>query len=246
MFKTCTKCKQSFPESEYTKSSSRKDGLSAWCRPCSKNACRKYRETLGSDKKAAAQEYQKEYRKNNIEKLKAYRKAHYAENRDRYLFEASGWAVKNPERRREVCRAYRESNQSALVNTRKKYRISRIDCPDYITRRACQSMLHRVLRLTGQDKEDRTEAMLGYTRSELVYSIERQFQEGMRWDNHGEWHIDHIIPVSELLRLGIKNPKRINALSNLRPLWAEANMKKHSRFELCHSDVVFLKASDCQ
>ena len=25
--------------------------------------------------------------------------------------------------------------------------------------------------------------------------IEQQFTEGMLWDNHGEWHIDHKIPL---------------------------------------------------
>lgn len=31
---------------------------------------------------------------------------------------------------------------------------------------------------------------------EFKNHIENLFLEGMSWDNHGEWHIDHIIPVS--------------------------------------------------
>ena len=26
--------------------------------------------------------------------------------------------------------------------------------------------------------------------------IENQFIEGMTWENHGDWHVDHIIPCS--------------------------------------------------
>jgi hypothetical protein len=40
----------------------------------------------------------------------------------------------------------------------------------------------------------------------------------MTWDNYGEWHIDHIKPVSSFDK---DTPQSIvNALSNLQPLWA--------------------------
>jgi len=62
--------------------------------------------------------------------------------------------------------------------------------------------------------------------------MERLFQDGMSWGNHGEWHVDHIIPVSEMVRLGVTCPKKINALSNLRPVWAEDNLRKNDGFDL--------------
>jgi hypothetical protein len=40
----------------------------------------------------------------------------------------------------------------------------------------------------------------------------------MTWDNHGEWHIDHIKMVCEFDKT--THPSIVNALSNLRPLWA--------------------------
>jgi hypothetical protein len=40
----------------------------------------------------------------------------------------------------------------------------------------------------------------------------------MSWDNHGQWHIDHIKDVS--LFLDNTEPRVVNALSNLRPMWA--------------------------
>ncbi|AVH85447.1 hypothetical protein Rostov1_00057 [Vibrio phage Rostov-1] len=51
----------------------------------------------------------------------------------------------------------------------------------------------------------------------------------MSWDNWGEWHIDHIKPVAQFKREGITDPKIINALSNLQPLWAEENLKKSDK-----------------
>jgi len=46
----------------------------------------------------------------------------------------------------------------------------------------------------------------------------------MCWDNYGDWHIDHIIPVSyfdENTPVSV-----INALSNLQPLWKLDNLSK--------------------
>jgi hypothetical protein len=49
----------------------------------------------------------------------------------------------------------------------------------------------------------------------------------MSWDNHGEWHIDHIIPASKF----DKTEKLciINSLLNLQPLWAVDNLKKSNK-----------------
>ena len=45
----------------------------------------------------------------------------------------------------------------------------------------------------------------------------------MYWENHGEWHIDHIRPVSSFTE---KDMHLMNHISNLQPLWAEDNLLK--------------------
>lgn len=48
----------------------------------------------------------------------------------------------------------------------------------------------------------------------------------MTWENHGEWHIDHIKPLTP------KNPIPLDELirrlhyTNLQPLWAHENISK--------------------
>ncbi len=50
----------------------------------------------------------------------------------------------------------------------------------------------------------------------------------MTWENHGEWHIDHIIPISwgktesEVIEL--------NHYTNFQPLWAKDNLSKGNRW----------------
>lgn len=55
----------------------------------------------------------------------------------------------------------------------------------------------------------------------------------MSWEAHarGEIHIDHIVPVSKLVSDGETDPAVINALSNLRPMWAADNLAKGAKQE---------------
>jgi len=68
----------------------------------------------------------------------------------------------------------------------------------------------------------------GYTVNVLRSHIEALFEEGMTWDNYGEWHIDHIKPVSAF-DFTLKTDLEFIAcwqLSNLQPLWAKDNLTK--------------------
>jgi hypothetical protein len=49
----------------------------------------------------------------------------------------------------------------------------------------------------------------------------------MSWENWDEWHIDHIIPISKFEKE--TDPKIVNSLSNLQPLWASDNIRKSNR-----------------
>lgn len=74
-------------------------------------------------------------------------------------------------------------------------------------------------------------ALLEYDIDDLKNHLEKQFQTGMTWENFGQWHIDHKIPLSVF---NYTTPddldfKRAWALSNLQPLWAQDNLVKHTR-----------------
>ena len=69
---------------------------------------------------------------------------------------------------------------------------------------------------------------LSWTKEELEQHLVSQFTEGMTLDNYGEWHIDHIIPQSNLLYDSMDHPnfQKCWALENLQPLWAIDNIRK--------------------
>lgn len=75
--------------------------------------------------------------------------------------------------------------------------------------------------------------VLGYSKEELISHIVAQFKEEMTLENYGEWHIDHIKPVSkfEFEKTSDKEFKECFALENLQPMWAKDNMSKGSKWE---------------
>lgn len=79
-----------------------------------------------------------------------------------------------------------------------------------------------------------TQRLLGYSIDELRVHLERQFLPDMNWSNFGKWHIDHIVPLASFTITGSDDPelRRAWALTNLRPLWAEDNIRKGSRIEV--------------
>ena len=73
--------------------------------------------------------------------------------------------------------------------------------------------------------------LVNYTIETLKKHLERQFTEGMAWDNYGEWHIDHKIPVSvfNFTKPEHRDFKRCWALKNLQPMWAKKNIIKSNK-----------------
>ena len=98
--------------------------------------------------------------------------------------------------------------------------------PLYKLTRNLRSRTHDAFKRKGYSKTSKTAEMLGVPYEIAFAHIERQFTKGMTWENHGEWHIDHIIPLasaqteSELIKLC--------HYTNLQPLWAKDNKSKHA------------------
>lgn len=94
----------------------------------------------------------------------------------------------------------------------------------------CRRILYRTIKYLGGNKEFSTIEILGYSPNDLKIYLENLFTDGMNWDNYGEWHVDHIKPISSFEKN--TNPKIINQLSNLQPLWAFDNLSKGSKLNL--------------
>jgi hypothetical protein len=79
------------------------------------------------------------------------------------------------------------------------------------------------------DKNFSSTKSIGIDKEGLILYMESMFTDGMSWDNYGEWHIDHIKPLSTA-----KTPEDVIELThytNLQPLWASDNLKKGKKYQ---------------
>lgn len=95
-------------------------------------------------------------------------------------------------------------------------------------RKKCYKALESSLIATNKSKIGRTSDMLGYTPNELQEHIINH----SNWKNvkDGDWHIDHIFPITAFLEHDITDIKLINCLDNLQPLSQKENNQKHGKY----------------
>lgn len=79
----------------------------------------------------------------------------------------------------------------------------------------------------GFTKTSKTQAVLGCSWVEFAAHLERQFLPGMTWENRALWHIDHIVPMATAVTEA--DVLALNHFTNLRPMWAVANLKKSGK-----------------
>lgn len=76
-----------------------------------------------------------------------------------------------------------------------------------------------------------TMELVGCSGDELSKHLSSMFLDGMTRENHGEWHIDHIKPISSFDLTDPEQVKRCFHYSNLQPLWAADNIAKSNRLD---------------
>ena len=161
-------------------------------------------------------------------------KKYIAANKDAKRKKNYDYYHANKEKSLEISREYYKKNKEEIIKRQVSYRIDNYETRKLDTtlklKSACYSMLSRVLKSTNINKSSRTKELLGYSTKELKKHLESQFTDGMNWNNHGEWHIDHKTPLSLMISQGITDPSIINALDNLQPMWAKENLSKGNRY----------------
>lgn len=166
-----------------------------------------------SQKQQRAKELRAEYRKNNLEREREMNRQYNAENKE-YLYEKKKeYIAANPDR---VRRWWRNDMDRRLSNPETKlihYQRTRINQA-----------------LRGKGKSKQTLELIGCTAAEFKAHIESQFQEGMSWDNYGEWHVDHIKPCSIFNLLLDRDQEVCFNFRNTQPLWASDNLSKGNKY----------------
>jgi len=203
--KKCSKCELEKDLLEFHKDKNSKDGYYSSCKLC-----------------------KKKYQKSNSHILKINCKKYYYKNRDTLL-------IKNREKY--------YTNQIDVLNYHKNWRYKnkirinerakvidknrRLNDINYKIKKNLRSRLYKTLKRNS--KYGSAISDLGCSLEKFKLWLEMHWQDGMNWDNYGEWHIDHIQPLSSFNLSNKIEFLQANHFSNLQPLWAKDNLSKSDK-----------------
>lgn len=157
-------------------------------------------------------EASKRYYLKHKDKVKAYNRLRYQSKRNSIC---------------EQSRLYYATNRSKVRHVQSTYsKARRIVDPSF---RIALNIRTRIKDVLKQKLGIKTDKLLDCSKLELKRHLESQFQPGMSWDNYGQWHIDHIIPVSKVNILDETERNKVAHFTNLQPLWAIDNLRKGNR-----------------
>jgi hypothetical protein len=243
--KKCSKCKVEKPFDEFCKQKIQKDGFYPSCKSCKKKHYEENKEKIAKGQK----KYYKENKKIISEKSKKYRQ----DNKQILKEKAKKYREENKELKRESDKKYRnklkelgvykDKKQAEYIKHKEKYKLReknriRDYKKEYSDLRKCEirtfkyktrNLIYGAFkRGKNQFHKDSTiEIILGCTIEEFINYIQSKFTDGMTLKNHGEWHLDHIIPIATATTE--EDVIKLNHYTNFQPLWAEDNLSKGSK-----------------
>ena len=106
---------------------------------------------------------------------------------------------------------YRLAHRKEIQATNNNYVNKRkLTDPEFKLLLTLRSRLKSALSAKNAAKSTNTFDLTGCSTSFLMNYLEEKFKDGMSWSNHGEWHIDHIIPCSSFNLLDEKEQEKLS------------------------------------
>ena len=253
--KTCSKCKETKPFSEFTKAQQNKDGYYGQCKACWKAYGKAYEKI--NKEKLTKKRRENSKKPENIKRRKAY----YKTNKEKIEKQKKVWLEANPEKRKAYSKSSYEKNCKDNPEHKKKRKerwekykedpenLKKIKASNRAyTKSGRRSFTDRerrknnpLIRLghnirtgirrsfcnKGFTKTGRTREILDCSFGKFKVWIESQLKEGMTLENI---HLDHIVPIS--LAETVEEVILLNHYSNFQPLFRKDNIKKHNKLIL--------------
>ena len=94
-----------------------------------------------------------------------------------------------------------------------------------------RTAIYQVLKENNVEKNKHYFDILQYTPEQLISHLENKFTDKMSWDNYGDWHVDHKLPITHfnIYEMGDEEFMRCWSLDNLQPMWGIENIKKSNK-----------------
>lgn len=191
-----------------------------------------------------------------IEANPSYHADIYAENPEAHRARAAAYQRANPQKTADRNRRFREANPNygrewELANPdkvktkRRRQYEKKMSTPRGRLDNSVKVGVHRGLS-KGSKAGKKTFDLLEYTVDDLRLHLEALFVPGMSWENYGDWHIDHVVPISAF---NFETPedidfKRCWALTNLQPMWASENISKGAKLAKSFQPSLLIATND--
>ena len=203
--KVCARCGKIKNIDEFYKDDASKDNRRVSCKECVLKSNKRYRKI----NKEKIIKIKKRYAVKNKDKLTAKKKIYYEKNKDKILAYAKKWRKDNREHLNEYFTNLKKINIHRRISVNLRSRVNKAVKNNYKTGSAIRD--------------------LGCSINELKEYLESRFQAGMTWDNYGEWHIDHIVPLASFNLENREQLIKAYHYTNLQPLWARDNLSKGAK-----------------
>lgn len=171
----------------------------------------------------------KEYNLNNKDKIKAKDKIWYENNKYDIAIRKKQYKIDN----RDAINIY--------TNNYSKNR--RMEDLNYKLRCYLRSRLSHAVK--NNQKVGSAIGDLGCSINKLKIHLQLKFTRNprnqkqiMTWDNYGEWHIDHKIPLVLFDLANEEEFKNACHYTNLQPMWAKDNIKKGSKIDRISQELI--------
>ena len=227
MKKVCTRCGEHKPLEQFDLHKKGLNGRYCFCKLC--------RKAISHDRylrnRAEILQKSSEYYANNRDAVLERHKTYDTTNAESISERRKKQYYANWEKQREKHDASTKRNWDKVLAYHRWYtKKKRVENASYRVHVNVSRRLRQHIRLK-KELGATWEAVLGYTTADVIAHLESKFCDGMSWDNYGEWHIDHIVPVAFFRAAEHKHAiAECWALSNLQPLWARDNLRKGARW----------------
>jgi len=212
MNKTCKGCGHIKTLDQFSK---KKDSLQPCCKCCVKIKNKDY------------------YEKNKAAIIKSNNE-YYLKNREHLNEQKKIWHLNNQEKVKEYKKKYEIENKAKLGAAKKRWHDKKMETdPGYKVTRYLRSRIWNALK--GRTKSASTMDLAGCSLEKLKTHLEKQFTQGMKWENYGSWHIDHIRPCESFDMSNVEHQRVCFHFTNLQPLWAKDNLRKGSKINLTNT-----------
>lgn len=203
-----------------------------------------YMKTYGEKNKEHRLAMSKSYYKQNKNRYNELSRNHYRKTKKVRKEYAQQYYSQNKEEQHKRCKEWYQKNKVKLkprqrelyiknkekINQRSKNR-ALVD-PAYKIRGLISRRINRAIKFSNTTKAGHTIELLGCSYKEAREYLEKLFEPGMSWENHGVkgWHIDHIKPCAAFDLTNPDEQKKCFHYTNLRPLWSSLNTSKNSMY----------------